>query len=68
MSTRANLVARRLETGQQLCHRTPEARTVIELLEVRKFMRDDVVDHRQREVDQSPAESDTPVVRTRSPL
>ena len=59
----ANLVARGFEARQQLRDGLPEARTVVQLLKMRQLMRDDVIDQRQREVNQPPAESDATIVR-----
>ena len=53
---------------QQLGDGLPEARAVVHLLQVRELVRDDVVDHRQREVHQPPVQADVAVVRARAPL
>src|SRR5262245_50588655 len=65
---RLDLVARGLETGKQSCDGAPEARTVIELLQVRELVRDDVVDHRQCEMHEAPAQANAAVLSAGTPL
>ena len=53
--------ARRVVVGHHRSHDVPEARAVVHLAQVRELVRDDVVDRRQREVDQAPVQADRAV-------
>src|SRR5215470_4833650 len=55
---RAQLGACVAELGEDRFHGFPETRTVVHFLEMREFMRGDVVDHRQREMHEPPVEAD----------
>src|SRR5215813_8785213 len=59
--------ARLLHAPRQLGRELPEARPVVELLEVRHFVRDHVVEHGARRQDQAPREGQMAARRAAAP-
>jgi hypothetical protein len=55
------------ELGKNRLDGLPEARAVVHFAQVRELVRDDVIDDRQRKVNQPPVEPDAAVARATPP-